>query len=254
MKQDNGNMNLYEHLMALRHHLIMMLCFFILMLIALLPFINEIFQAFIRPIRALLPPDQKLLAIGVVSPVIIPLKVVLFTAFCGSLPYFLYQVWKFIAPALYKKEKRYLISFVLFALIMFAFGISYCYFVVFNFVFAFILEFAPSTISVAPDIDAYISFVLNMFLAFGLAFLSPVIVVMLYLFKLVSLSRLTKIRRYIIVLAFLIAAIFTPPDVSSQLLLALPLIVLYEAALVVCKVNEFFNKRVKSKKNLLANC
>jgi sec-independent protein translocase protein TatC len=155
----------------------------------------------------------------------------MFTAFVLALPYVLYQAWSFIAPGLYRHEKRLALPIISSSVFMFGLGMAYCYFVVFGFVFKFIAGFAPDSVSVAPDIEAYFGFVLGMFLAFGLAFEMPIVVVLLARFGIASVERLKQARPYVIVGSFIVAAIFTPPDVLSQLLLAIPLCLLYELGL-----------------------
>jgi len=182
-----------------------------------------------------LPEGTKLLATGVITPFMVPLKLTMFTAFVIALPYVLYQAWAFVAPGLYKHEKRLAAPIIVSSVGMFLLGMTYCYFIVFGFVFKFIAGFAPATVAVAPDIEAYFSFVLGMFMAFGLAFEMPIVVVLLARFGIASLDALRKARPYVIVGAFIVAAIFTPPDVLSQLLLAIPLCLLYELGLQIAR-------------------
>lgn len=225
-----------ENFKALRRCLIRSLLGFIVVVIALLPFTQELFLLAGAPLLRSLPQGTSLLAVGVISPVMGPLKVILFCAFALSLPWIFLQLWFFIAPALYRKEKRAIMLFVFSALCMFVAGTAYCYLVVFNFLFPFIVSFAPQSVNFAPDIDSYISFMLRMFLAFGVAFETPVGVCLLICFNLISIARLKSIRRYVIVGSFALAAVLTPPDVTSQLLLAIPLIALYELGLLVASV------------------
>ena len=173
------------------------------------------------------------MAVGVVSPVMGPLRTVLFAALILSLPWILLQIWYFVAPGLYRKEKKATLLFLLSAVSMFSLGTAYCYFVVFRFLFPCIASFAPAAVSFAPDVDAYLSFMLRMFVAFGLTFETPVAVFCLVKFSLVSVDRLKKIRRYVLVGSFAVAAVLTPPDVTSQLLLALPLTLLYELGVML---------------------
>ena len=142
----------------------------------------------------------------------------------------------FLSPALFKKEKKFVIPLVISSLLMFATGVAYCYFVVFGFLFTFIASFSPDAINFAPDIDSYLSFVLHMFIAFGATFEVPVAVTLLASMNVVSLEKLKKFRRYLIVVAFAIAAVLTPPDIASQLLLALPIIILYEVGIVIATI------------------
>jgi sec-independent protein translocase protein TatC len=184
---------------------------------------------------AALPAGGKLLATGVITPFMVPLKVTLFGALLVALPYVLWQAWAFVAPGLYRHEKRLAGPLIASSVFMFFAGMAYCYFVVFGFVFKFIAGFAPASVSVSPDIEAYFSFVMGMFLAFGLAFEVPIVVVLLVRFGIASIDKLKKMRPYVIVGAFIIAAIFTPPDVLSQLLLAIPLCLLYELGILVAR-------------------
>ena len=180
---------------------------------------------------AALPQGVKMLSTGVVAPFFVPLKVTLFLAFLIALPYVLYQVWAFVAPGLYKREKRLIFPILASSLLMFALGMLYCYFIVFRMVFMFIAGFSPESVNFAPDIDAYFSFVITMFVAFGITFEVPIVVMVLNRMGVATYERLVKIRPYVIVGAFVIAAIVTPPDVMSQCLLAVPLVVLYQVGL-----------------------
>src|SRR5258706_2575910 len=175
-----------------------------------------------------LPPGTKLIATNVFSPFLVPLKITLMGAFLVALPVVLWQVWAFVAPGLYSHEKRMVLPLVVSSTLLFFGGVAFCYFFVFGKVFAFIQSFAPKSVSAMPDIEAYLSFVLTMFVAFGTAFEVPVAVVVLARMGLVSVEKLRAFRAYFIVLAFIIAAVLTPPDVVSQLSLAIPMVILYE--------------------------
>ena len=177
-----------------------------------------------------------MIATNVISPFLVPLKITLMTAFMLALPVVLYQVWAFVAPGLYSHEKRLVIPLVISSTILFFIGVAFCYFFVFGQVFKFIQSFAPKSITAAPHIEAYLSFVLTMFIAFGAAFEVPVVVVVLVRIGIVSLEKLRAFRSYFIVLAFIVAAIVTPPDVISQLALAIPMVLLYEAGLWAAQV------------------
>lgn len=185
---------------------------------------------------AALPQGVKMLSTGVVAPFFVPLKVTLFLAFLIALPYVLYQVWAFIAPGLYKREKRLIFPILASSIVMFALGMLYCYFIVFRMVFMFIAGFSPESVNFAPDIDAYFSFVITMFVAFGITFEVPIVVMVLNRMGVASYERMCKIRPYVIVGAFVVAAIVTPPDVMSQCLLAVPLVVLYQVGLWCVKL------------------
>ena len=207
----------------------------LIVFVAMTPFMREIFDYLSQPLTAALPDGTKLLATGVITPFMVPLKVTLFCAFLVALPYVLYQTWAFVAPGLYRHEKTLAAAAHRLERAMFLLGMAYCYFVVFGFVFKFIAGFAPASVNVAPDIEAYFSFVLGMFLAFGLTFEVPIVVVLLARFGIASIDKLKPARPYVIVGAFIVAAIFTPPDVLSQMLLAIPLCVLYELGIQLAR-------------------
>ena len=227
------NPQFLENFKALRRCFIRSLIGMAAVTAALLPFTKELFSLAGAPLLKALPQGTSLLAVGVISPVMGPLKLVLFVAFAVSLPWVLWQLWQFVAPGLYKKEKKSALIFVISSLCMFAAGTAYCYFVVFNFLFPFIASFAPQSISFAPDVESYISFMLHMFVSFGLAFETPVALCFLICFDITSPETLKLARRYIIVGAFALPAVLSPPDVTSQLLLALPLIALFEAGMMI---------------------
>jgi len=180
------------------------------------------------PLVATLPKGATLIAPHVISPFIVPLKITLMAAFLLALPVVLYQAWSFVAPGLYSHEKKLVLPLVISSTLLFFIGVAFCYFFVFGQVFKFIQGFAPKSITAAPDIEAYLGFVLTMFIAFGAAFEVPIVVVVLARIGLVSLEKLKAFRGYFIVLAFIIAAVITPPDVVSQLALAIPMCLLYE--------------------------
>lgn len=183
------------------------------------------------PLVATLPKGATLIATNVISPFIVPLKITLMAAFLLALPVVLYQAWSFVAPGLYSHEKKLVLPLVISSTLLFFIGVAFCYFFVFGQVFKFIQGFAPKSITAAPDIEAYLGFVLTMFIAFGAAFEVPIVVVVLARIGLVSLEKLKAFRGYFIVLAFIIAAVITPPDVVSQLALAIPMCLLYEVGI-----------------------
>lgn len=224
-----------SHLVELRQRLVRAALAVLVVFLCLTPFMKQIFDLLSRPMMVALPEGTKLLATGVITPFMVPLKLTLFTAFVIALPYVLFQAWAFVAPGLYKHERRLAAPIIVSSVGMFLLGMTYCYVIVFGFVFKFIAGFAPASVAVAPDIEAYFSFVLGMFMAFGLAFEMPIVVVLLARFGIASLDALKKARPYVIVGAFIVAAIFTPPDVLSQLLLAIPLCLLYELGLQIAR-------------------
>jgi sec-independent protein translocase protein TatC len=188
------------------------------------------------PLVAHLPKGTTLIATNVISPFIVPLKITLLAAFLVALPVVLYQVWAFVAPGLYSHEKRLVLPLVISSTVLFATGVAFCYFFVFGQVFRFIQSFAPKSITAAPDIEAYLGFVLTMFIAFGATFEVPVAVVVAARMGVVSIDQLRAWRGYFIVGAFIVAAIITPPDVVSQLSLAIPMCLLYEAGIWAAQV------------------
>ncbi len=204
--------------------------------LALWPGPGALYDLLAAPLTATLPKGATLIATSVISPFLVPLKILLMAAFLLALPVVLYQVWAFVAPGLYAHEKRLVMPLVVSSTVLFFIGVAFCYFFVFGQVFTFIQGFAPKSITAAPDIEAYLSFVLTMFLAFGLAFEVPVVVVVLARMGVVSIEKLKAFRSYFIVLAFVIAAVVTPPDVVSQLALAVPMCLLYEVGIWAAQV------------------
>ncbi|MEY4600166.1 MAG: TatC sec-independent protein translocase protein [Pseudomonadota bacterium] len=224
-----------SHLIELRDRLLRALVVFAVVLLALIPFSAELYDLLATPMMSALPEGSKMIATGVITPFLVPIKVAMMLAFVLTLPFTLYQAWSFIAPGLYNHEKRLVLPLVVASTLLFVIGIAFCYFFVFNTVFHFINQIAPKSISVAPDIENYLNFVLTMFLAFGLTFETPIVVVMLTRMGLVSIEQLCEARPYFIVIAFVIAAVVTPPDVVSQLLLAVPMCLLFEVGLIAAR-------------------
>jgi sec-independent protein translocase protein TatC len=204
--------------------------------LAIWPGPGALYDLMAAPLVAHLPKGATLIATSVISPFVVPLKILLMAAFLIALPVVLYQVWAFVAPGLYSHEKKLVLPLVISSTILFFSGVAFCYFFVFGKVFAFIQGFAPKSITAAPDIEAYLSFVLTMFLAFGAAFEVPIIVVVLARMGLVSVEKLKEFRGYFVVLAFIIAAVITPPDVVSQLALAIPMCLLYEVGIWAAQI------------------
>jgi sec-independent protein translocase protein TatC len=232
-----------SHLIELRSRLLRAAVVVLVLFLCLMPFSAEIFDLLAAPMMNALPQGSKMIATGVITPFLVPVQFALLLAFVLALPFVLYQAWAFIAPGMYAHEKRLVVPLIVSSTVLFFAGMAFCYFFVFGTVFKFIQQFAPQTVSVAPDIESYFSFVLTMFLAFGTTFEVPIVVVVLVRMGLVSVEKLRQIRPYVIVGAFVIAAIVTPPDVMSQLLLAIPLCLLYELGLLAAP---FFVKREAS--------
>lgn len=196
---------------------------------------GNIYDLLALPLTQALPEGTKMVAIGVITPFMVPIKVTMLVAFIFALPVLLFQIWAFIAPGLYAHEKRLALPLVVASYLLFLTGVAFCYFFVFGQVFTFINGFAPKSITPAPDIEAYLSFVMTMFLAFGVSFEVPVVLVVLVKFGLVTIEKLKEWRSYFIVIAFIIAAVVTPPDVVSQLALAIPMCILYELGILFAR-------------------
>ena len=233
---------LIEHLLELRRRLMWTIGGLLLCFLALMPFAQQLYTFVAQPLMATLPAGTSMIATDVIAPFFVPVKVTLMAAFLLSLPHTLYQVWAFIAPALYQNEKRLVMPLVLSSVLLFFAGMAFAYFLVFPLVFKFLAGVTPVGVNMATDIDKYLSFILGMFVAFGATFEVPVVGVLLNRMGVVSLAQLRLARPYVIVGAFVLAAVITPPDVISQVLLAVPLIVLYEAGLWFCR---FIRPRVR---------
>lgn len=223
-----------SHLVELRTRLlravVSVLVVFIILFIY--PGPSVIYDFLAQPMLASLPQGTRMIATGVITPFMVPVKVTLLTSFVIALPMVLYQAWAFIAPGLYIHEKRLALPLILSSTLLFILGMAFSYYVVFKTVFSFIATFAPESITPAPDIEAYLNFVMTMFIAFGVTFEVPIAVVLLVKSGLTTVKKLREIRGYVIVAAFVIAAIITPPDVISQFLLAGPLCILYEVGII----------------------
>ena len=204
--------------------------------LCLYPGPGGLYDMLAAPLVAHLPKGTTLIATNVISPFVVPLKITLMAAFLVALPVVLYQVWAFVAPGLYNHEKKLVLPLVVSSTVLFIAGVAFCYFFVFGQVFKFIQSFAPKSITAAPDIEAYLSFVLTMFIAFGAAFEVPIVVVVLARMGLVSIEKLKEFRAYFVVLAFIVAAVITPPDIVSQLALAIPMCLLYEAGIWAAQI------------------
>jgi sec-independent protein translocase protein TatC len=200
--------------------------------LAIWPGPNGLIDFIARPIRAHMPPDAKLIAVGVFSPFFVPLKVLLLVAVLLVLPWLMYQVWAFVAPGLYSHEKRFALPLILFGSALAYVGIAFVQFFVLDKMFEFIQGFTPTSVAATPDIASYVEAILSLYIAFGLAFQVPIVVMLLVRFQLVTIEKLRAFRGYFIVIAFIIAAVVTPPDVISQLALAIPMVLLYEVGII----------------------
>jgi len=230
-----------SHLIELRTRLVRASAVVLLVFIVLFtiwPGAAALYDFMAQPMLAALPEGSKMIATGVITPFMVPMKITMAAALMVSLPWVLYQAWAFIAPGLYMHEKRLVAPLIISSTILFVIGVAFCYYFVFGTVFKFISDFAPKSISVAPDIENYLDFVLMMCLSFGMTFEVPIVVIVLVRMGIVSVEKLKAIRPYVIVGAFVIAAIVTPPDIMSQLFLAIPLCLLYEVGLLLAPLFE----------------
>ncbi|WP_432759172.1 twin-arginine translocase subunit TatC [Bordetella genomosp. 7] len=238
MDQEQPQETFISHLVELRSRLMKAVLAVIAVFVVLFiyPGASAIYDVLAQPMLASLPEGTRMIATGVITPFMVPVKVTLMAAFVVALPVVLYQAWAFVAPGLYRHEKRLAMPLIVSSTLLFMLGMAFCYFFVFRTVFHFIATFAPQSITPAPDIEAYLSFVMTMFMAFGITFEVPVAVVLLVKTGIVELQKLRAARGYVVVGAFVIAAIVTPPDVVSQFMLAVPLCLLYEVGLICARM------------------
>jgi len=238
-----------SHLVELRERLVRaagaVLVLFVICAFAW-PGAGAIYDFLAAPLMHALPEGAKMIATGVITPFMVPVKVSALVAFLVALPYVLYQAWAFVAPGLYEHEKKLAVPIIVASTLLFLLGVAFCYYFVFGQVFTFIHGFAPKSITPAPDIEAYFSFVITMFLAFGVTFEIPIVVIILVRAGVVSVQQLRDARPYVIVGAFVVAAVVTPPDVLSQFMLALPMCLLFEAGLVCARFVGVRQKEVES--------
>ena len=222
-----------SHLIELRSRLVRAVgaTFAIFIVLFIYPGSGYIYDILALPLMNALPEGAKMIATGVITPFMVPVKVTALVGFMVALPYVLYQAWAFVAPGLYENEKKLALPLIVASTVLFFIGVAFCYFFVFGKVFAFIHDFAPKSITPAPDIEAYFSFVITMFLAFGITFEIPIVVIVLVRMGIVTVQKLKEARPYVVVGAFVVAAVVTPPDVLSQFMLAVPMCILYEAGL-----------------------
>lgn len=224
-----------SHLLELRSRIVFCLVAYSVIFIGLFCFAKEIYDLLAAPLIATLGDEQKLIATEITSPFMSPLKLVLFLALYLAMPVFLYHIWFYIAPGLYRHEKKLLLPMLILSCALFYSGILFCYFVVFPLVFGFFQSVAPKSVIIMPDVGQYLSFALKLFLAFGVVFQVPILVVLLVKTKVISAQQLANKRRHVILIAFILGMILTPPDVISQILLAVPVIILFELGLVLSK-------------------
>jgi len=232
------------HLMELRDRLLY--CIYGLavagILLAIWPGPSGLIDLVAIPIRAHMPPDAKLIAVGVFSPFFVPLKVLMMAAVLLALPWLMYQAWMFVAPGLYSHEKKFALPLIFFGSFLAYAGIAFVQFFVLDKMFGFIQRFTPASVAATPDIASYVESILSLYLAFGVAFQVPIVVMLLVRFEMVTIEKLKSFRGYFIVLAFVVAAVLTPPDVVSQLALAIPMCLLYEVGIIAARYFTKFSK------------
>jgi sec-independent protein translocase protein TatC len=236
--------NFISHLIELRDRLLRIIIGFIVVFIAFFPFANKIYALLAAPMLSQLPAGGQMIATAVTTPFFVPMKVAMMAAFIVSLPHTIYQVWAFIAPGLYPHEKKLMIPMIVCSSLLFLAGMAFAFFLVFPVIFGFIVGTAPEGVAVMTDIGEYLDFVLTLFFAFGLAFEVPIAVVLAVRFGWVTVYALKEARGYVIVGAFIIGAIFTPPDIISQFMLAVPIWLLYELGIVVSSMMHNTNPKI----------
>jgi sec-independent protein translocase protein TatC len=231
--QDDQELSFLEHLVELRSRLLKACSAVLIVLLCLLPFSRKLYQALAAPLTAVLPEGSSMIAIDVASPFLTPFKLALLLALILSIPVVLYQLWAFVAPALYRQEKRLARPLLYSAVVLFYAGCAFAYFVVFPLVFGFFTRVAPEGVAVMTDISKYLDFVMTLFLAFGLTFEVPIATIILVATGMTTVDKLKKMRAYVLVGAFALGMLLTPPDVISQTLLALPMWLLFELGLLM---------------------
>ena len=224
---------LLAHLVELRNRLVRIAVVLLVALLAMVPWAGDVYHLFAKPLLDVLPQNSSMIATEVTAPFFVPLKVTMLVAFVATLPHTLYQIWAFIAPGLYNHEKKLIVPLIVSSVFLFIVGMAFAYFAVFPVVFGFMSAHTPEGVAMMTDIDKYLSFALGMFVAFGITFEVPVIVVVLNRMGIVTLKQLREGRSYVIVGAFVVAAVATPPDVLSQVMMAVPLWLLYEVGIVM---------------------
>lgn len=230
------NPQFITHLIELRKRLIYSLCGIIVIFALLFPWANELYNIIALPLRKFLPPSSQIIATDIIAPFLVPMKLTAILAFALSLPYTIYQLWKFIAPGLYQHERKLASLIITVGMLLFIIGILFCYFVALPALFNFTLNFKSSQISLMADMAKYMNLVLSLFMVFGIAFEMPLITFVLIKLNIISLNTAKSSRKYVFLLAFIISAIVTPPDIISQIILAIPLYLLYELGLLAAKL------------------
>lgn len=233
--EDLAEGTLLSHLVELRSRLIKIAAAVLVLFVALIPFAQEIFQVVSKPLIEVLP-GQQMIATAVASPLLTPFKLTFFVALFIAMPVVLYQVWAFVAPGLYKKEKRFAFPLLFSSIMLFYAGVAFAYFVVFPLVFGFFTAITPTGVEMMTDISAYLDFITTIVLAFGIAFEVPIATVLIVWTGLTTPEKLGKVRPYVFLMAFVVGMLLTPPDIISQTLLAVPVYLLYEAGIIMARV------------------
>lgn len=228
----NKEMTFVQHLVELRNILLHSVIAILVIFIGIFPFANEVYGFIAAPIINVLPKDTNIIAIGVISPFLTPLKMALIIAVYVAMPYLLYQIWSFVAPALYKHEKQMILPLVVSSTILFYTGLLFSFYVVFPIIFGFLSSVGPNIVDFTPDIQHYLDFVLKVSFAFGVAFEVPIATILLIMFGITTVEKLKSNRPYVIIGAFILGMLLTPPDIISQTLIAIPMWLLFEAGLI----------------------
>ena len=231
-----GQETFVSHLIELRARLIRAIVGVLIVFLCLVNWARDIYTLLAAPMLAALPEGGHMIATDVAGAFLVPMKVTMMVSFVIALPYVLYQAWAFVAPGLYAHERRLVVPLISASVLLFFTGMAFAYFAVFPTVFGFVNKFAPEGVAVMTDIDKYLSFVLTTFLAFGLTFEVPIVVIVLVRVGIVTIEQLKEARRYVIVGAFVLGAIFTPPDIVSQFMMAVPLVLLYEVGIIMAGI------------------
>ena len=227
-----NEMTFVQHLIELRDKLLRSVIAILIVFVGLFPFANEVYEFIAAPILNVLPQESNIIAIGVISPFLTPLKMALIFAVYVAMPYLLYQIWSFIAPALYKHEKQMILPLVVSSTLLFYAGLVFSFYVVFPVIFGFLTTIGPEVVNFTPDIQYYLDFVLKVSFAFGVAFEVPIATILLIMFGATTADKLKKNRPYVVIGAFVIGMLLTPPDIISQTLIAIPMWLLFEAGLI----------------------
>lgn len=235
-ENDDTRAPLIEHLIELRKRLIRCILAIVVIFLALYPFSNRLYEFVSEPLIRMMPAGTRMIATEVASPFLAPFRLTVLTAIVITVPFLLYQIWGFIAPGLYRHEKRMTLPLLVSSVFLFYLGMAFAYYAVFPVLFHFFTGTAPAHVEVMTDIDAYLSFVVKLFIAFGIAFEVPVATVLMVMTGMVTVETLSRKRGYVVIACFVIGMLFTPPDVMSQCMLAIPMCLLFEAGLLCSRL------------------